>query len=198
MWHYDAKVSLLRLSCRFTKEQLEKAHPIPGLYTKLPSMSAFNDTRSALDRRTLLFYTTVGDMPPINEAPTLHAAAHIYASDRNSLEMIAHHCGFDKTRGAMSSLSFMIIFHTTPSGYAFQESAARPGQDGAEQWYIQEVSGDRLADGRGNHRSRIFDRNGQHVATTLQDGLIRIKFRDEAEAKRVLDGLRSSKETAKL
>lgn len=137
-------------------------------------------------------------MPPVEEAPSLHAAAHLYASDRNSLEITAVHCGFNKTDGGLASLGFTFVFHTPAPGFAFQESTAKPGEIGDEKWFVQEVSSDRLGDGRAIHKSRVWGPDGQHVGTTLQDGLARIKFKDEKEASDVLKGLQSSKEIAKL
>lgn len=48
-------------------------------------MTAYNRPRETLDRRQLQYYKVIGDMPPIEEDPNLHAIAHLYASDRNGL-----------------------------------------------------------------------------------------------------------------
>jgi hypothetical protein len=48
-------------------------------------MTAHNEPLSALDRRQLQFYQVTGPIPSIQEDPNMHAAAHMYASDRNGL-----------------------------------------------------------------------------------------------------------------
>jgi hypothetical protein len=48
-------------------------------------MAAYNDPRKTLDRRQLQYYRVRGQMPSVLEDPNLHAAAHLYASDRNGL-----------------------------------------------------------------------------------------------------------------
>jgi len=48
-------------------------------------MERFNRHRKTLDRRQLMYYRAIGEMPSVQEDPNLHAAAHLYASDRNGL-----------------------------------------------------------------------------------------------------------------
>jgi hypothetical protein len=48
-------------------------------------MAGYNGTRETLDKRQLQYYRVLGPMPPVDEDPNLHAAAHLYASDRNGL-----------------------------------------------------------------------------------------------------------------
>jgi hypothetical protein len=38
-----------------------------------------------LDKRQLQYYRVLGEMPVVEADPNLHAAAHLYASDRNGL-----------------------------------------------------------------------------------------------------------------
>ena len=59
--------------------------PFPGLDMRKVDMAAYNDPRGTLDRRQLQYYRVLGDMPSVAEDPNLHAAAHLYASDRNGL-----------------------------------------------------------------------------------------------------------------
>jgi len=76
------------------------------------------------------------------------------------------------------------VFHSQAPGFELG------GQGKDEKWYVQEVSTDRLGDGRGVHRSRIWSEEGVHVASSMQDGLIRLKFKDDAEVERAKDGLK--------
>jgi hypothetical protein len=50
-----------------------------------PNMELYNGPRKTLDRRQLQYYRVRGEMPSVLEDPNLHAAAHLYASDRNGL-----------------------------------------------------------------------------------------------------------------
>ena len=59
--------------------------PFPGLDMRKVDMAAYNDARETLDKRQLQYYRVLGAMPSVAEDPNLHAAAHLYASDRNGL-----------------------------------------------------------------------------------------------------------------
>lgn len=48
-------------------------------------MDAHNKDRPPLERRNLKYYSVIGAMPSVREDPNMHACAHLYASDRNSL-----------------------------------------------------------------------------------------------------------------
>lgn len=119
-------------------------------------------------------------MPSIADQPNLHACAHLYASDINSLFMVAAHTGLEHNHSQMASLSQTVVFHSQAQGFVV----------GREKWYVQEVSTDRMGDGRGMHRSRIWSEEGGHVASSMQDGLIRLRFEDEEEIERAREGLK--------
>ena len=76
---------------------------------------------------------------------------------------------------AMASLSHTVVFHTTG------DDLDMIGAGGEERWMCQEARSDRLEDGRITHHSRIWA-DGKHIATTLQDGMIRLP-REEGESK---------------
>jgi hypothetical protein len=59
--------------------------PFPGLITRKVDMDKYNEGRKTLDRRQLMYYQVIGEMPKTVEDANLHAAAHLYASDRNGL-----------------------------------------------------------------------------------------------------------------
>jgi acyl-CoA thioesterase len=57
----------------------------PGLEMRKVDMQAWNVGRTALDKRQLMFYRVIGSVPGVGVDANLHAAAHLYASDRNGL-----------------------------------------------------------------------------------------------------------------
>ena len=48
-------------------------------------MDPYNKDLPGIERRSLKYYSVRGPMPSIAEDPNMHIAAHLYASDRNSL-----------------------------------------------------------------------------------------------------------------
>jgi acyl-CoA thioesterase len=180
-------------------------------------MKAYNSPRHPLDRRQLIFYSIRGSLPPISKQPSqslsvsskkpsfareanLHAIAHLYASDRNSLFIIPNHLDLEDKFTRMASLSHTVIFHVDadklfllnepadkPSNAAptqiSENEAASPDESAKRRkWFMQESWTMRAQGGRGLHTSRLWDpESGAHLATTLQDGLIR--FQGDAKVK---------------
>jgi acyl-CoA thioesterase len=130
----------------------------------------------------------------------LHACTHLYASDRNSLFLIPNHLNRGREFTRMASLSHTVIFHVgirdllmppeprinhpdaDPTAFegGFIPTCNIKGHSGGDKdgrkWFVQESWFTRAAHGRGLHQSRIFDyMSGMHIATTMQDGLIRFK-----------------------
>ncbi|TKA28527.1 hypothetical protein B0A54_16523 [Friedmanniomyces endolithicus] len=60
----------------------------PGLTARKVDMQRYNESRHPLDRRQLILYRTLGNLP---NDPNMHLCAHLYASDRNSLYIVANH-----------------------------------------------------------------------------------------------------------
>ncbi|KAH9828897.1 Thioesterase-like superfamily [Teratosphaeria destructans] len=149
----------------------------PGLECRKVDMAAFNGSRHPLDRRQLIMYRTLGAMPA---DPNMHLCAHLYASDRNSLYMVSNHLNMGDTWTQMASLAHTVIFHTDMQDLGFSERPGEAGDD--ERWFIKEDSTDRVAHGRGTYRSRVFSPSGVHVATVLQDGMIRLTKGPQATA----------------
>lgn len=56
-----------------------------GLKLHKPNMDPYNDNLQFPERRSLKYYSVRGSMPSVQEDPNMHIAAHLYASDRNSL-----------------------------------------------------------------------------------------------------------------
>lgn len=162
--------------------------PFPGLVTKKVEMGVYNASRSPLERRQLNFYTAVGDMPLFREEPNVHVAAHLYASDRNSLFGVSRHMGVAENYSRTASLTHTVVLHST--GQMLDLSAGK--------WFTQESWTDRFGDGRGVHHSRLWDERSRHLATTLQDGLIRLRFEDDAELQRKRDAVTVKSKNSKL
>ena len=57
----------------------------PGLKTRKVDMRVWNEGKGPLEKRQLMVYEVIGEMPGIGEDANLHAIAHTYASDRNGL-----------------------------------------------------------------------------------------------------------------
>lgn len=193
-------------------------NPIGGLHLRKADMSAYNATHDALDKRQLTFYTLRGSLalptapfPPsspsisdklnVTREANLHACAHLYASDRNSLFIIPNHLSRGRDFTRMASLSHSVIFHVGirdlimppepridhPDAdrtlWGDDEKLSLCALDGYEEdgrdkdgrkWFVQEAWVTRASGGRGLHTSRLWDyERGVHVATTFQDGLVR-------------------------
>ena len=74
----------------------------------------------------------------------------------------------------MASLSHTVIFHNSGPALALGRSETEDKQQQQEKWFVQEVWTDRVVDGRTVHKSRIYSEDGVHVASTMQDGLLRL------------------------
>lgn len=132
--------------------------------------------------------------PKYSREANLHAIAHLYASDRNSLFVVGNHLDIARDAIRIATISHTVIFHVGIEQLLFSnEPADEPANaaptekvDGSEnapdaasksrKWYLQEVWTSRAEGGRGLHRSRIWNPDtGVHLATTIQDGLVRFK-----------------------
>ena len=82
---FPAVVANARKSWHEVERGRGAADPFPGLDVRKVDMAAYNDPRETLDKRQLQYYRVLGAMPSVAEDPNLHAAAHLYASDRNGL-----------------------------------------------------------------------------------------------------------------
>jgi acyl-CoA thioesterase II len=194
----------------------EHFNPLPGLHIRKVDMTRYNAKRSATDRRQLMFYTLRGSLPlptaPYPPSPdktgtisltreaNMHACAHLYASDRNSLFIVPNHVDRPSGYTRMASLSHSVIFHVgikdlimpaeprithRNADPTYWEDGSLPlcnldgydkGDRDGRKWFVQEAHFTRATGGRALHTSRMWDYNtGVHIATTFQDGLIRFK-----------------------
>jgi acyl-CoA thioesterase len=100
----------------------------------------------------------------------LHACAHLYASDRNSLFLGQRALGFETVLGQMGSLAHTVHFHGPPQRLKMVDDTT-----GKRKMYIQESWTSNSGADRLCHNSRLWDyEEGRIIATTMQDGMIRI------------------------
>lgn len=155
-------------------KDLEQGRPndqFPGLKTLKADMKAFNAPREPLDRRQLIFYRTIGDLP--NDA-NLHMCAHLYASDRNSLFIVANHLEVGGSYSQIGSLTHTVNFHAPVQHLMFKpESSASEGNPQGN-WFCKEDWTERASVGRGVFHSRGWSPDGTHVMSVMQDGMIRV------------------------
>lgn len=144
------------------RERYGQANDFPGLDMRRVDMSAFNESiKSPIDYRQLSYYRLIGDIPADNF--NLHACAHLYASDRNSLYLVSNAAGFGDEVNVMGSLSHSVMFHVSSKDLVLREG----------EWWCQESWSSRSGGGRGMVESRIVGKEGLHAASTWQDGLVR-------------------------
>jgi acyl-CoA thioesterase len=80
---------------------------------------------------------------------------------------------FDKLNGA-ASLMHTVVFHTGLEQLRFR-------QNGKRNWYYHETWSKRIADNRVLHEGSIYDGDGNHLISTMQDGSIRLKWDSDEE-----------------
>ena len=131
-------------------------------------MAEWNINKPPMERRQLYFYTPIGDVPLVSEVPNLHAVAHLYASDRNSLYLIPNILSKGNVYTLMASLKINVVFNRTG-----EEIGIGRDRQGRERWFCQEAQVSWIGEGRGLHQSRIWSPEGDLVATTWQEGLVR-------------------------
>ncbi|KAK5687017.1 hypothetical protein LTS10_001154 [Elasticomyces elasticus] len=155
----------------FSKRNGGYTDPFPGLHLQKVDMDAHNTSKPphGLDHRNLKYYSVRGDMPSVEEDPNMHLCAHLYASDRNSLFVISNHLGIGNDYSQMGSLSHTVILHGTA-----EELDMIDRRTGKARWFCQEAWTGGSRQGRGTHQSRMWADDGLHIATTLQDGMVRL------------------------
>ncbi|KAL9106852.1 MAG: hypothetical protein Q9227_008185 [Pyrenula ochraceoflavens] len=104
----------------------------------------------------------------------LHACAHLYASDRNGLFLIARALGFGGGAFRVTSLSHSVVFHAPP-----EEFLMTRGEGEQRRWFVQEAWSSVSGGNRGMHESRLWrwdeeSKQGALIAGTWQDGMVRL------------------------
>jgi acyl-CoA thioesterase-2 len=104
----------------------------------------------------------------VGDAPELHRALLAYASDFHLLgtATFPHGISYYQPNVQMASLDHALWFH-------------RPFR--ADEWLLYSIDSPSAQGSRGLARGLVFDRDGQLVASTVQEGLIRVA-RDEQAA----------------
>jgi acyl-CoA thioesterase-2 len=102
---------------------------------------------------------TDGAMP---DSPLLHAATLAYASDLTLLASAAyaHRLRMDDPRLVTASIDHAMWFH-------------RPVR--VDSWLLHDQESPSASGGRGLGRGRVFSTDGSLVATTVQEGLLRLR-----------------------
>ena len=176
------------------KAWVQRGDSFPGLEMRKVDMREYNgamtegggvEGESARRYRGLVFYRVVEDTEEVSgsggiDDRNLDACAHLYASDRNSLFLAQRALGYHGIRGQMGSLGHTVIFHGD------DRHLKTADETGKQKWFLQEAwTGSSGAD-RVCHESRLWDyETGRIIATTLQDGMMRIPAQDE---RKIIDG----------
>lgn len=163
----------------------------PGVEIRKVRMAAYHREKGCLDGnnagewRQLCFYRLIleeedglfgggeGDETPNAEISdqdlNLHLAAHLYASDRNSLFLIQWAHNLQSHRTQLASLAHTVIFHGPP-----QDSRMTDNQ-GQRKWFVQESWTGYGGSNRGCHESRLWTWDtGKVLGSTVQDGMVRV------------------------
>ncbi|PWK92672.1 acyl-CoA thioesterase [Fulvimonas soli] len=99
---------------------------------------------------------------PVEDSPALHRALLAYASDFNLIgtATLPHGISYYTHNVQMASLDHALWFH-------------RPFR--VDEWLLYSFDSPTAQGGRGLARGQIFDRGGRLVASTAQEGLIRLR-----------------------
>ncbi|KAK2755091.1 hypothetical protein FQN54_006620 [Arachnomyces sp. PD_36] len=166
----------------------------PGTEVRKVDMRAYNESEEVNARerpeeyRQLQFYRIIGspggadddegvgereeERDQRGEFDNLYACAHLYASDKNSLFVITKALGSDDYLVQMGSLSHTVVFHTGGEGLRMVDWSSGEAK---KKWFVQEASTSTSGENRGLHESRIWGPDGRLVATTLQDGQVKMR-----------------------
>ena len=157
---------------------------LPGVDIRKVDMKAYNgvvgeggDGKVGAWRQLAFYRVLVDDGERYEDADDelrLHQSAHLYASDRNSLFLIQRAYGYQGRETRMGSLGHTVVFHGGVE--RLRMLVERGGGRGRERkWFVQEAWTSNAGENRGCHESRLWDwERGEVVATTLQDGMIRV------------------------
>jgi acyl-CoA thioesterase len=89
----------------------------------------------------------------------------------------SNHLGIGNDYSQIASLSHTVIMHAEPPELSMVEPMT-----GVPRWFVQEAwtGGSRF--GRGLHQTRMWREDGMQIASTIQDGMMRLK-EDEGKGK---------------
>jgi acyl-CoA thioesterase II len=115
------------------------------------------------------------------EYDNLYACAHMYSSDKNSLLLIPRALGHTRW-AAMASLSITVVFHEHGDALRmvdWDKTAAQSEGEPAKRWFIQEAWTPRSGENRVIHESWLWSPDGKMVATSYQDGMLRLQAKEK-------------------
>ena len=141
-------------------EEPHRNEKFPGLQNHKVDMKAYNEHRAPLDRRQMIFYRPIGELP---DEPNIHMCAHLYASDRNSLYIIANHLDVGDNYTQMGSLAHTVIFHAPWEQLKFRLRAPDAGPQG--NWFVKEDWTTRVSVGRAMYHSHVWSPDGTHTVS---------------------------------
>jgi hypothetical protein len=154
------------------------------MFTSVLPTQDLHQATEPIERENIYVYSSLYDddttLDPIDA--NLDACAHMYHSDRESVWGMVRQYDLLDVLDSAASLSHTIIFHTGADQTVFRDSKGR-------RFFYLETGCKRLSDGRGLHEGKIYDAEGNHVATTQQDGAIRLRWKDEDAKKARLKNL---------
>jgi acyl-CoA thioesterase-2 len=133
-----------------------RAHPIERRYVDGPSWDRGPDDRSGVQS---LWMRANGVLP---DDPLLHVCLLTYASDLTLLDTILVHHGLshEHTQIAMASLDHAMWF-------------LRPFR--MDEWILYSMKSPAARGGRGFATGRFFSRDGHHLGSVAQEGMVRVK-----------------------
>jgi acyl-CoA thioesterase-2 len=124
-------------------------------YVGTPGWVQPGDRDAAVDQR--VWMRTSGKLP---DDPLIHACALTYASDLSLLDSVLSMHGEVWGPGGVigASLDHALWFH-------------RPFR--ADEWFLYDCTSPSASGGRGLASGRMFTRDGRHIASAVQEGLLR-------------------------
>ncbi len=150
----------------------------PGLMTSVLPFETHLHRLAPLDRKHLFLYTAIplsdskdGSVAAVDEDDdlALQAAGHMFHSDRESVWSVIRQFDLFDVMQFGSSLSHTVTFHGGPEVWRFKDK-----ETGRQKWFMLETGSRRVSDGRMLLGGRIFDEDGNHIATVMQDGSARL------------------------
>jgi acyl-CoA thioesterase II len=140
-----------------SSERWERPRPIDLRYVDSPPWLPLGDIEPRNTQQ--VWFRANGEMP---DDPLLHVCAVTYASDMTLLDsaLLANGLTWDDNRKVMvASLDHAMWFH-------------RPFR--ADDWLLYDQQSPSASGGRGLAIGRLFTRDGRHVVSVVQEGLLRV------------------------
>ncbi|KAF9885113.1 hypothetical protein FE257_000753 [Aspergillus nanangensis] len=171
----------------------------PGVEVRKVDMKDYNRAESVrqnpVDYRQLTVYSLKGSpegdvsvnreelkrKEESGEYDNLYACAHMYSSDKNSLLLVPRALG-QTTWVGMASLTLTVVFHVHGEALRMLEwdgVSTKTDGEPEKKWFVQEGWSPRSGENRAVHESWLWSPDGQLVATSYQDSMIRFQSREK-------------------